>query len=199
MCIAGGRVYLAVLLKDPGMIAANNNFPSVVYCYTPELVLEKRYTLPVKEGIDGITFYKNRFYIAPDTGKAVKKKGVIDVFDPQFKFLKRCEFTSDTLKTYGAQNLTVVNGLILAAFYDNSTVSPLLDPESLQPVSYIPIRPSSGMAQIPEKISGNSCTFLLGLLSGKRENWKCAARKITISPDNKVKRLINSPSARPSK
>ena len=171
----------------------------MVFCYTPDLVLEKRYVLPFKEGIDGITFYRNRFYIAPDTGKAVKKKGVIDVFDPQFNFLKRCEFTTDTLKKYGAQNLTTVNGLILAAFYDDGTTSPLLDPETLQPVSYIPIRPSSGMAQIPEKISGNSRTFLLGLLSGKRENWKCAARKITISPDNKVKRLISSPSARGTK
>lgn len=188
MCFDGNDVFVGVLIRNPKLIAANGNSPAAVYRYSRDLKLKKIHTLPIKCGIDGIAFYKGRFYIAPDTGRKPHKVSRIMVFDRNFKFLKEEEIRTDTMKKWGAQTLTVVNGRILAAFYDNGKESPLIDPETLEITGALKLRPSVGLVKIPAKIAGNEHTYLLGVLKmGKDKKWQIYARKITITPDNKVR------------
>lgn len=186
MCVAGGDIFVSILIRPPKLIAANNNSPAAVYQYSKDLKLKKIHTLPLKRGIDGITFYKNRFYVAPAMPKTRRKSVPIAIFDRNFKFLKELTVTTPTLKAFGAQNLTVVNGYIVAGFYDNGKTAPLLDPETLQLKGEIDLRHSVGLTQVPAGIAGNAHTYLVGRLKGKNGNWKCAAREVIVTSDNKV-------------
>lgn len=186
LCAADGYIYWSMLIRNSKLIAANNNSRAAVWQFNRDLELVKKYTLPVKEGIDGITFYKGKFYVAPAFGKEPQKKSAVDIFDRRFKFLKRVEFSTDSMKKFGIQTLNVVNGLILAAFYDDAQNSPLLDPETFQVKGFISLRPNVGTAKVPSKIAGNDLTWLVGRLKGKNGDWKCSAAEIKITPDFKV-------------
>lgn len=182
MCIAHGDIFVAVLIRDPKLIAANNNSPAAVYQYSKDLKLKKIHSLPIKRGIDGIAFYKERFYIAPDTGRKPHKVSAILIFDRNFKLLKEGEIRTPTTKRWGAQTLTVVNGMILASFYDNGKDSPLIDPETLQIKGASKLRPSVGLTKIPAKIAGNDHTYLVGRLKMVKGFWKCSAYTTVIPP-----------------
>ena len=186
LCIADGDIYLAVQYREPEMIAANNKRRAVVYRYSSDLVFKKKYPLAINEGIDGITFYKGKFYVAPDLGKTPKKESYVLLYDKDFNFIKKLDIKTDSLKKFGVQTLNVVNGKILASYYDNAKNSPLLDPETMKVTGSIDIRPSVGLAYVPEKISGNKNTYLYSMLHRKDGSWKCRARIITIGQDNQV-------------
>lgn len=187
MCIVDGDIFVSAFFNDRKLIAANNNYKSAIYRFDKDLKLKKRYTLPIQQTIDGITFHKGTFYVALRMGNVAKKETVLMLFDKEFKFQKKLTVPIHAMTKYAAQNLTMVNGRILGAFYAKGPRSPLFDPSTLKIVSYINLKPDVGMAQVPVAIAGNSNTFLVGRLLGKNGNWKCSARIVTISSDNKVK------------
>ena len=187
LCTADGDIYSGVLLRDPQMIRANNGSASAVWLFSSDLKLKKQYPLSGKLGVDGITFYKGKFYVAPNTGGAVHHKVVIDVYDREFKHLKQGGFTAvDFQLKYGAQNLSVVNGKLMAGYYGGKGYSFLIDLETLQRTGTLPLNASVGLAKLPPKIAGNDITYLQGLLRGKNGTWKCAAREVRITPAFKV-------------
>ena len=175
-----------MLLRKPELIAANGNSKGAMFRFSKDLELKKKYPLPsVKEGIDGITFHKGCFYVAPVLAKTPHKESSVVLFDRNVKFIKRIDFVTESNKQFGIQTLNVVHGLLLAAFYDNTKYSPLLDPESMQVKKTLLLRPSVGMAKVPAKIAGNDNTFIVGRIKGQRGAYYCAMRKIVITPDHK--------------
>lgn len=186
LAIADGDIFVAVIVRDHKHIAANNNCRSAIFQYDRELKLKKKYPLPIKDGIDGIAFYKNRFYVAPGAAKTPKKTVSVFLYDRNIKLLKKFTVTTPTMKKYGAQNLTVINGSIAAGFYDDGKTSPLLDPETLKVKGELKLRHSVGLTKVPASVAGNDHTYLMGRLKGKKGDWKCSAIKITITKENKV-------------
>ena len=117
LCVAEGDIYWGMLLRKPDLIAANSNSKGAVYRFSKDLVLKKKYPLvSVKEGIDGITFHKGKFYVAPVLAKEPHKESAVVIFDRDFKFLKRMEFTTESDKKFGIQTLNMVHGTLLTAF-----------------------------------------------------------------------------------
>ena len=185
LCIVDGDLFISADFRTPEGLAANNNKKSAVLQYSKELVLIKKHTLDISYGIDGITFCNGKFYIAPGLGREPKKETMIMVFDRNFKLLKEARFKTGTSMKFGAQNLTCINGYILAAYYDDGKSSFFLDPETFKIVASTDLRPSTGLTYVPEKISGNKPTYLVGRLRGKRGDWKCSFRSLRLTPDRK--------------
>ena len=183
LCIVDGDIFIAADFRKPQDIAANSNKKSAVLQFGKDLVLKRKHTLDITYGIDGITFCNGKFYIAPGLGKTPKKETVIMVFDRNFKLLKEARFKTGTSMKFGAQNLTCINGLILAAYYDDGKCSFILDPETFKIVAVTELRPSTGLTSVPEKIAGNKNTYLIGRLQGKRGDWKCSFRSLILTPD----------------
>lgn len=188
LCVAEGDIYWGMLLRKPDLIAANSNSKGAVYRFSKDLVLKKKYPLvSVKEGIDGITFHKGKFYAAPVLAKEPHKESAVVIFDRDFKFLKRMEFTTESDKKFGIQTLNMVHGTLLTAFYDNARYSPLFSPDTMKLQNTIELRPNVGMAKVPAVIAGNDNTFIIGRLRGKRGAYHCGFMKVIITPDFKVR------------
>lgn len=183
ICMVDGDIFVATDFRKPEDIAANNNKKSAVLQFSKDLVLKKKHTLDIAYGIDGITFCNGKFYIAPGLGKTPKKETMIMVFDRDFKLLKEVRFKTGASMKYGAQNLTAINGFILASYYDDGKCSFILDPETFKIAATTELRPSTGFTSVPEKISGNKNTFLIGRLRGKRGDWKCSFRSLKLTPN----------------
>lgn len=187
LCVADGDIYAGILLRDPKLIKANNNSMSAVWQFSNDLKFKKQHLVAGKLGVDGITFYKGKFYVAPNAGKKVHQQVVIDVYDRNFKHLKQGVFTVPGFELrYGAQNLSEVNGKLAAAYYGSKGYSFIIDFETLQQAGTMATSPTQSMAKVPAKIAGNDCTYLQGRAKGKNGAWKCVAREIKITSDFKV-------------
>ena len=185
MCMVDGDLFVSADFREPKDVTANGGFQSAVLQYSKDLVLKKKYTLNIPYGIDGITFCDGKFYIAPGLGKEPKQETMLMVFDRNFKLLKEVRFKTGATMTFGAQTLTTVNGKVVASYYDDGNCSFVLEPETLKIVGKISLRPSTGLAFVPEKISGNKNTFIIGRLKGKRGDWQCSYRSVTVNADFK--------------
>ena len=183
LCIVDGDLFVVMQFRSQPHRIANGNRKSAVLQFSKDLVLKKKHTLTIPYGIDGITFCDGKFYIAPGLKKDPKQETMLMVFDRNFKLLKEVRFKTGTTMTFGAQTLTTVNGKILASYYDDGDCSFVLEPETLKIVGKMSLRPSTGLAFVPEKISGNKNTFIIGRLKGKKDDWKCSYRSVTVSPE----------------
>ena len=167
ICIAEGDIYVATDHRPK----EKHPTQSAVYRYGKDLKLKKVYPIyPAEIKIEGITFYKGKFYIGVGGNQAPHRKNDILVCDREMKLLKRISVDIGRDTKFGVQNLFVVNDRIGGGFYTTGD-GVLLDPETLEVTGSFPLKPTEGIAQLPPGLAGHDSTWLLAHSLGKRGSY----------------------------
>ena len=172
LCVADGKVYVSVTYYDAKMVAESGG-SGWVYIYDRELSLLQKKALPDTPRPDGITFLKEKFYIAGDDfGKELHPHNTISIYDKEFAFERKITVNIGKETHYGAQTLNAFNGRILASFYAKDGNTLFLAPPDLKPCEFFPISLNVGFAVIPPELTAGRQLFLAARLFGTRGDWQ---------------------------
>lgn len=177
ICMVDGEIYTATDYRPQG----DRPTQSAVCRYGKDLKLKQIYPIyPANIKIEGITFYKGKFYIGVGGNNPPHRKNDILVCDREMKILKRITVDIGVDTRFGVQNLCVVNDMICGGFYAKSD-GVLFAPETLEIKGTFPLTPTEGIAKVPEKYAGNNDTWFLAHSVGKRGDYKGRVRVYKIT------------------
>lgn len=172
LCAADGKVYVSVTYYDTKMVAESGG-SGWVYVYDQKLNFLQKKALLDTPRPDGITFLKDKFYIAGDDfGKEPHPLNTISIYDKEFVFERKITIDIGKPTQYGAQTLNAFNERILASFYAKDGNTIFLEPPDLKPCEFFPVSLNVGFAVVPPELTAGRKLFLAARLFGTRGDWR---------------------------
>lgn len=157
LCCHDGKLYVTVsfrLAKPVGI----REYDAFIYIYNAsDLSLVKKYDISnsVTFGVDGIEWFKDKFYVGDDKGKCIDvNHNTILVFSPDFNLLERKEVPGLTM--YGVQTITWSGGYFWLGNYIRNSDTPTLQlDENLNFVAWHRMSIAIGALPLPKSPEGN--------------------------------------------